>query len=485
MPEDMETKTVRYNKYAPTGKKAFGLIDVALLTLLITLALGLRLWNLDQPAEQYFDEIYYVDAATKLLAGQPDPNSVHPPLGKWLIGLGMKASSKAFGSTISPMVKWRLASVLAGTASVFLTYQLGLFLFSYNRVAAGLAGLIVATEHLHLTCSRIAMLDPFVALFSLLGLTTALYYFQSGHQRWAIMSAFSFGLATGCKWSGLFTAIGCIVVGWWLCRPQQDQTRTQHYIFWLILGIPLGFFLSYAHLFILDGFHLSTFKEIFGQGEKMVHFRADAHQFTHRYLSYFWSWPLMAQPIWFFFKQDKSTHTVQAICAMGTPVFWWGFLILLGTQLVAALKSRASYTRFRAEQPMVGALIILWFCQWLPWAVSYTGGFFYYMLTEVPIMALLVGKVLAELLNFQDALGEGRWRGWTILGAYFVAAALYYPFAVAQTVPRSYFNRLFFAQWIVGNPNAAPAKDKTKKKKDVTALTSPLVVPVAYQSFQR
>jgi hypothetical protein len=83
------------------------------------------------------------------------------------------------------------------------------------------------------------------------------------------------------------------------------------------------------------------------------------------------------------------------------------------------------------------------------------------MLTEVPIMALLVGKLMADLLNFQDALGEGRWRGWLLLGLYLIFFALYLPFALGKPAPRSYFNKLFFTQWIVGHPDKAPKADKT------------------------
>jgi dolichyl-phosphate-mannose--protein O-mannosyl transferase len=130
---------------------------------------------------------------------------------------------------------------------------------------------------------------------------------------------------------------------------------------------------------------------------------------------------------------------------MGMPFFWWGFLLLL---------IERTFSAFRTKDGVTGALVILWICQWLPWCVSTTGGFFYYMLTEVPIMALLVGKLIADLLNLEDALGEGRWRGWLALGVYLVGFAAYYPFASAQPAPRAYFNAVFASDWITGNPQA-------------------------------
>ena len=446
--------TVRYSKRAVETTKKFTLLDVALIVVLTLVGFALRVVGVGQPAKMYFDEIYYVDAADKLWSGKPDPNSVHPPLGKWLIGLGVHGADQLMPKSTPQPFKWRIASVIAGTLCIGITYALGLLLFNYSRTAAGLAGLFVATEHLHIATSRIAMLDPFLALFCLLGIWGALKYFLGGHERWAVMSAFTLGLATGCKWSGLFTAFGCFVAGWWIDRKELTRDRTQRYFFWLLLLLPLAYFLCYLHLFLSDGFHLETFSKIFNQGERMVEFRYDTKQFTHRYLSYFWSWPLVLNPIWLFFDENKDTNTIKAICAMGMPLFWWGFTVLL---------LERTYTSFRTKDVVTGALVILWFCQWLPWAVSTTGGFFYYMLTQVPIMALLVGKLVADLLDFDDALREGSWRGWFLLFIYFLGFAVYLPFAVAKPTSRQYFNAVFFSEWITGNPDATkkPAS-KTK-----------------------
>ena len=455
MSETLEASTVRFSKRAVEAPKSFGGLDVVLVLALMLLALALRTWDLGQPAKLYFDEIYYVDAAQKLWAGKADPNSVHPPLGKWLIGLGIHAADAVMPSSTPEPFKWRLASALAGTLMVGATYGLALTLFNYNRAAAGFAGFFMATEHLEVACTRIAMLDPFLALFCLLGIWGALAYFMGAHERWAVMSAISLGLATGCKWSGLFTAFGCFVAGLWMCRSETVRFRVQRYFFWLLLLMPTVFILCYLHAFLIYGFELDTFSKVFDQGERMVKFRYNAKEFTHRYISYFWQWPLVLTPIWLYFEEEKTKKTVHAICAMGTPLFWWGFVLLLFERAYTAIRNRADHL-------IPGALVIIWVCQWLPWCVSTTGGFFYYMLTEVPIMALLVGKLLADLLNFEDALGEGRWRGWLMLGLYLMFFVLYLPFAVGKPTSRPYFNKLFFTQWIVGNPSKAPKADASK-----------------------
>lgn len=396
------------------------------------LALGLRFWNVAEPQKLFFDEIYYVDAAEKLWSGESDPNSVHPPLGKWLIGAGMETVERIGGSEVEPAYGWRLASVLAGVLMVGATYSFSLTLFAYNRPAAFAAAFVVATEHLHLSMTRIAMLDPFLALFCLLGAWWSFAYFMGAHERWAVLGALSLGLATGCKWSGLLTAFGCFLACLYLDRYRNfDYVKSQRYFFWLLLLVPLGFFLCYLHLFLTEGW--GAFQTIFAQADRMIEFRKDSEQFTHGYLSYFWQWPLVLRPIWLFFEQTGAR--VQGICALGVWPIWWLFTILLLERSLTCLIGR--------KDLVSGALILLWLGQWLPWLASTTGGFFYYMLPEVPIMACLLGKWFADLANFDDLLGEGRWRAWLLAGVYVVGFLLYYPFVSAMDVSRSYFDLLF------------------------------------------
>jgi len=432
-------KTVAFKRPNPEGP-GWTTRDTLVLLLLMALGLGLRLFNLTTPGELYFDEIYYVDAGKQLWNGEPDPNSVHPPLGKWLIGAGIEASQALGGPEVSEPFSWRIASVLAGVLMVGATYCFALTIFSYNRVAAFAAGFVVATEHLHLSMTRIAMLDPFLGLFCLLGAWWSFAYFLGAHERWAVLGAFSLGLATGCKWSGLLTAVGCFAACLFLDRFRNfDYVRSQRYFFWLILLLPLGFFLCYAHLFYSEGFHLDVFRTIFSQGDRMVRFRYDPEQFVHSYKSQFWQWPLVLRPIWLHFEQVGQQ--TQGVCSLGVWTTWWMFTVLLLERTYSGVIKRRDL--------VAGALVILWFGQWLPWMASLTGGFFYSMLPEVPIMALLLGKLFADLANFDDALAEGRWRGWLLAGVYCLGFALYYPYVSALDTPRKFFDILFFLPgWI-------------------------------------
>lgn len=433
--------TVPYRRESD-GRRRWTLPDVGWVLVLMAMALALRWFNIAHPKGMYFDEIYYVDAAKQLWQGHDDPNSVHPPLGKWLIALSIKATKEIGGLELPEEVGWRAGSVLCGVLMVGATYGFALTIFNFNRVAAVAAGLFVATEHLHLTMTRISMLDPYLALFCLLGAWGSFAYFRGYHEIWAVLGAFSLGLATGCKWSGLFTAFGCFLACLLIDRRQYlDYTRSQRYFFWLVLLIPIGFFLSYFQLFQEHGLQPETFKLIFNQGERMVHFRADPKQFVHTYKSYFWEWPLVLRPIWLHYIEPVKHVRTEGICAMGVWWIWWGFTVLLLERMYTGL--------FRNKDLVAGALVLLWLGQWLPWAVSTTGGFFYYMLPEVPVMGLLVGKLFADLADFDDALGERRYLAWALLGYWLVGVVVYYPFACDLNVPTGLFHSLFFLpRWI-------------------------------------
>lgn len=438
---DSISQTVPFRRERPDSKRVTWR-DFVAVALLMLLALILRGYNVDKPTGLYFDEIYYVDAAKRLWLGHDDPNSVHPPLAKWLIAGSIKATKEIGGAHLPEERGWRAGSVLCGVLMVGATYGFALTVFHFNRPAAVAAAFVVATEHLHLTMSRIAMLDPYLALFCLLGAWGSFAYFKGYHERWAVLGAFSLGLATGCKWSGLFTAFGCFLACLLMDRRENlDYTRSQRYFFWLLLLVPLGFFLSYASLFQRHGFDLDSFKLIFDQGDRMVKFRQDEEQFVHTYKSYFFEWPLVIRPIWLHYVEPIKGMRVEGICSMGVWWTWWLFTVLL--------LERAYTGLIRNRDVLVGALVLLWLGQWLPWAASTTGGFFYYMLPQVPIMGLFLGKWFADLADFDDALGEGRYRAWILALVYVLGFVLYFPFAADLNVPKDLFQGLFFLpRWI-------------------------------------
>ena len=154
------------------------------------LAGGLRFWHLSSPNERIFDEVYYPKAGCILVGGtnaQCDVTSsaerywrtnkwdvgswTHPPLGKWMIGLGEKAFGfDAFG--------WRVASATVGTLTVVIVALLAYLMFG-SALWAGLAGLLMSVEGLSFVMSRTGLLDSFTAFW-----ITAGFLFLVLDRRW-------------------------------------------------------------------------------------------------------------------------------------------------------------------------------------------------------------------------------------------------------------------------------------------------------------
>ena len=200
-------------------------------TFVLGVAAALRFWALGRPGVLVFDELYYVrDAISQLAHGFPtrwptdDPDlaasgahaftgeaayAVHPPLGKWLIGLGILVFGPETGWG------WRSAAALFGVATVAVVMRLGWHL-SGSEPVAWIAGFFIAVDGVHVTLSRTGLLDGFLTFFVALG---SLFVWRdlaasagepgagpirvSWRRPWLVAAAATVGHAAGVKWSGL------------------------------------------------------------------------------------------------------------------------------------------------------------------------------------------------------------------------------------------------------------------------------------------
>ena len=159
------------------------------------IGLALRLFNLGTPKGFVFDELYYVDGARDYLAhgvevsGDDPEFVVHPPVGKWLIALGIKVfGDSEFG--------WRFSGAILGTVMIVLIALIAQRLFR-NSFLTIAASFLMAVDGLALVHSRTALLDIFLSFFVLL----ATYLFL---MRWHWWTAIALGLAISTKWSALY-----------------------------------------------------------------------------------------------------------------------------------------------------------------------------------------------------------------------------------------------------------------------------------------
>ncbi|MCA9795703.1 MAG: phospholipid carrier-dependent glycosyltransferase [Candidatus Eremiobacteraeota bacterium] len=416
------------------------------LVVITLLGLALRAYNISFPERAYFDEIYYARAARELLQNEPDPNSVHPPLGKHLIGLGMVVTDRlrAHGFALSEPFGWRLTCLVMGTACIPLVYWLAFRVGRGSTRLASMAALLVATDLLHIAESRIAMLDMPLSFFCLLGLCHCWRYAEEPGPLQALLAAATFGLATACKWSGLFAAVGGLVTVWVFCRynglevddePAPSATKPAYWLALVFaLVIPMVFLGSYFHHFQREGYSLAAVKKIRGQADRMVRFRYNEKEFTHRYKSQMYEWPLMLRPVWLLY--EEKDHQVYGIVAMGSVIFWWGALLFLIEQ------SRRMWNEWDPRRGVAG---INYLANWGFWIVSTTGGFLYYMVVAIPLMALATSQSLDEWLETKTGRISALFFGVAVL----VSTAVYYPLVVGMAVPEQYFRALFaLRSWV-------------------------------------
>lgn len=410
---------------------------VALLGVLL-LALVMRAFFLDFPSGKFFDEIYYVPAAHDYLAGRPDANSVHPPLAKiqlaatMLVFEGLKYQG---WHNIPDEVGWRLLPLLSGVGVVALSAWLAQTLLRNARISV-VTALLVAVDHLSVSESRITTLDNIQAFWITLAIVCAAQrLFRSAHFGWVVGCAVCVGIATACKWNGLFAGAGVGLALWGLVwhRPADAPPLPHRGAVLLTMALLVGgvYAASYIPYRVIHPQKslAEIVKDVRGQHERMVKFRYDPKQFKHQYISQFYEWPIVKRPIWFHFKSEDAKCT--GIVAFGLIPFWWLAFFLVLECLLSAWR--------RTEADPVGQfLVITYLLQWLPWFTSTTGGFFYYMLPLVPLMAVLVAR---QAVLWWDT--ERRWAYIyaVVLGLHVV---LYFPFMCGMKVPYKYFQALFF-----------------------------------------
>jgi len=449
--------------------------DLAAIGLVLLFTVITRSVHLGFPQKIYFDETYYNRAAGDYLALREDSNWVHPPLGKILIAGGIVVHRAfmqcAFAFDPAHPAKlaseWRMGSLICGFLMIPLVYFMALRIIR-SRPAAAVAAFLLSIETLNFVQSRIAMIDIFLSFFMLAGAYCAWCYIDSedGFRPWLYWSAFFFGCAVACKWSGLFGAFGACVSMILLKDTAQEKEKLGHqertgegspgskkqnlpalYLVkmmkLLAVKFPRAMKMAAIFFLVLTGVHALSYLPFFLTGGTLNKFFTNTtgilnfhykQPWKHPYLSQMWMWPLMIRPIWYFF--EETLGKVYGIVAIGSPLFWWGFLIFLSELVIISFFERKKEAIF---------LLIGYFAPYIFWIISNKGGFFYYMTPCSAWMCLIT------------AYGLERWKespwgkamGWTYLAALLFFFFIFYPILAGCPVPREFFNRLMWTnKWI-------------------------------------
>ncbi|BAY45365.1 glycosyl transferase family protein [Scytonema sp. HK-05] len=188
----------------------------------LLLSLALRFWGLGRFNTFVFDEVYYAKFGNNYLTHTPFFDG-HPPLGKYMIGLGIWISSHIpfwqdevngfTGSVMSP-ISYRWMNAFSGSFIPIIVAAIA-YQISYRRSFALLAGLFTACDGIFLVESRYALINQYIIIFGLLGqwfLLLALAKQRQQRNLWLILSGIAFGASAATKWNGLWFLLGVYLI---------------------------------------------------------------------------------------------------------------------------------------------------------------------------------------------------------------------------------------------------------------------------------
>lgn len=412
-------------------------------TIIFVVAHAVLLLGITTPDKLYFDEVHYVPAARQmLLPVMPETilNPMHPPLAKEIIAL----SIKVFGD--GPL-GWRYPAALFGALALVGVYFGALALFASQQRALA-AVLIAFFNQMLFVQSRIAMLDIFALAFGLFATAAFIHGFRQRRPQFVFaLAGAAAGLASACKWSGLFVLATCIAIvgvirlmqGWrtrfadanaqdWYQPDLWPDVRLRHVIGCFVVIPAVVYLASFVPLY---GF---SFADIVEAQRRIFADNTTTAIAGHTYMSSWPSWPFLVRPVWYLFDKVDDDR-IAAIVFLGNPLVLWPALIAL----IVALRDWI-VTRSR------DAFLVLAFYlgPYLAWALlPRTLGFIYYYLPAATAASFVLVYALTRK-------GTPRWLLWAFVavgGAGFVAM-LPITAAFVGTSLATFQRLMLFQNWI-------------------------------------
>ena len=428
----------------------------ALIPLILFLAaLALFIIRLGTPHQFIYDEVYHVYTAQQYVLGNHDAYAwytrasspipgvayewTHPPLGKLLIVASIKLmGDNSFG--------WRSASAIFGAIGVVIAYLLALQL-TKRRWVAGLAAGFLLVDGLYFVQSRIGTVDIFIVVFTTAALASFYGYLTSppGKAAWPLIrTGILMGLAITVKWNALYMAFFIGLVGLWRLftywrasggkEPEPNAVAgLREHLIWVPAGltaIPLAIYVASYIPFFYTGHNLS---QLFELQRQMFLYHMDLRA-THAYESRWWTWPLAIRPVWYY--TNSANGMVSNIYANGNPILFWTFLPSV---------IWVTIRWWRTHRPAILVLVIGFFGQWLPWALSPRIAFIYHFLEAVPFGCLAFAVVVGVIW---DKGGRWRYLAGGIVTAVVAAFIFFFPiYAAIPLTPHQFALRIWIPSW--------------------------------------
>ncbi len=488
------------------------------------LAAVLRLWDLGSPHALVFDETFYVKDAWSLLhlgyegswpdradpqfnAGHTDiyssdPSFVaHPPLGKWIIALGLAATGagNSFG--------WRVSTAIVGILAVLVVFLIARRLFR-STLLATIAGFLLAIDGHAIVMSRVALLDNSVMFLALLAFGCLLLDREwhatrlaarvaaaeaSGRdpawgpvlwwRPWLIAAGVLTGLCAGVKWSGFyflaFFAVYTVVVDavarrraglpFYLSGAFLKQAPAT---FVLMVPIALVAYIATWTGWIVtgNGYYRHWAESVHTQWtgalswvplwvQNLWHYQTEMYNYSitlkvpHPYQSNPLTWLLQLRPTSMYYvgtADGQAGCTAQggcsaAITSLGNPLIWWA-----ATAAVLYLV----YRLVRYRDWRIGLILTGLAAGYLPWML-YMGRtiFTFYSIAFEPYLILALTAAIAIVLGRRTDPERRRRLGIAWTTVFLVAAtaisAFFWPIWTGEQVPFWFWQiHMWLPSWV-------------------------------------
>lgn len=449
---DSDARLTRYGQWRDRvldGARSSRVIRWLAPLLVTALAAVLRLVNIGHPHQLAFDETYYVKDAWSLWTlgyeGTWGENAneafitlrdlplsetgsfiAHPPLGKWLIALGM-----AIGGP-DDSAGWRLATGLLGTASVLLVFLITRLLTG-SLVTATVASLLLAVDGLSIVLSRIALLDGILTFFLLLGVlfllfdrrrTSALIERRDPEspdplwgpvlwrRPWLIAAGLAIGAACAVKWSGLYAlaVFGLyVVVTDALARRRRgvtlwptDAVFRQGPVSFVLLVFPAlaVYLISWTGWFVTSGGYdrqsdANPLVALWKYHQSMLGFHVGLNS-GHPYASAAWEWPFLLRPTAIWVGSDPKDcgvdHCIAVITSVPNPLIWYAGIAAVVFLAVLLVRS---WVRRRPIGPAVALPLVGIAATYVPWLLFPERTIFqFYTVAMMPFLVIALALTL-------------------------------------------------------------------------------------------
>lgn len=311
----------------------------------------------------YFDEIYHARTAFENIEGVYPYEISHPPLGKLILSLGIRA----FGMT---PFGWRFMGTLFGVLMLPLLY---IFLKNmFGDTSVSVCGTVIfAFDFMHYAQTRIATIDTYAVFFIILMYLFMWRFVSGGRLRDLALSGLFFGIGAASKWTCIYAGggLGVLWLIYWFTRRKEERfwaDLAENIVFCFVFFILLPGAIYYVSYWPygtakgMSGLSMLLSSDYFDIVVSNQNYMFNYHSglvATHPYSSRWYQWIVDGRPILYYLEYfDDSTKSV--IGAFLSPLLCWsGLLAMIGTGILAFKKRNG-----RAMFILIGFL-----AQLLPW----------------------------------------------------------------------------------------------------------------------